>query len=110
MTAFFRPARTLAAIVSTSALLSFALPASALDASKPSLRASSSVVTVKDVPAKKRTHYRKRHYHRDTVYAPFTRVERGRRHTTVDAPFAHVHNGPRGKRVVAPFVDLWIPR
>jgi hypothetical protein len=54
---------------------------------------------------------RDRYYDRDTyVDAPFTYVERRRRHVAVDAPFVSVRTGRRGTWVRAPFVDLWSPR
>lgn len=58
------------------------------------------------VHAKKyRHHHRRDHY----VDAPFTRVDKRRRHVVVDAPFANVYVGRHGRYVRAPFVELWRP-
>jgi len=103
MTAFFRAALTIVAMLGAVTLTVSA--AEAMTVAKRKGEASSNLLKVDD-------HYdgaRHRHYrHRDrhVVHAPFTRVESGRR-TVVDAPFVHVYKGRRGTHVVAPFVDLY---
>lgn len=107
MTAFFRPALTIAAMLGSVALTVSA--ADAMTVAKPASAASTSHVRVDY----RRNDHRYRHHHRHyrhrgrhVVHAPFTRVESGRR-TVVDAPFVHVYKDRHGKHIVAPFVDLY---
>lgn len=107
MTAFFRPALTIAAMFGSVAL--FLSAADAMTVAKPAGEASTGHVRVDYRRDDHRYRHQHRHYrHRDrhVVHAPFTRVESGRR-TVVDAPFVHVYKGRHGKHIVAPFVDLY---
>jgi hypothetical protein len=90
------------------AFLSFAAPASAGPISTATAPGASQSAAE---PVDYRRWRRDRYYDRDTyVDAPFTYVERRRRHVAVDAPFVSVRTGRRGTWVRAPFVDLWSPR
>jgi hypothetical protein len=105
MTAFFRSALTIVAMLGSVALTVSA--ANAMTVAKPAGEASTSHVKVdyrRDDDRHRHRHYR--HRDRHVVHAPFTRVESGRR-TVVDAPFVHVYKGRHGKHIVAPFVDLY---